>query len=235
MGYSQLIHSFAPHFCFSVFSQTSSQGSGTRWPTRASEPKWRADRPGSTPEEPSRTFTRGLTSGSLSPSIPPLETKLSGRLSPFLSLGSLWSGPMIYRRLPWRKRSIYRPGTLTLSQITQIHTSSRTLQGNSSPTPPVEKSGVSLKWRHIKMFLTSHILMTLLQRVMVSAVRSSVRLGTKQLVELLFSSQAIGHCKTTPTMEHGFLVQVKQKKNWKFSHIENSPMLPLWFHTVALK
>lgn len=51
--------------------------------------------------------------------------------------------------------------------------------------------------------------MTLSQRVMVSAVKSPAQFGTKQLVELLFSSKAIGHCKTIPTMEHGFLVQVK--------------------------
>ncbi|XP_029697947.1 protein mono-ADP-ribosyltransferase PARP6-like [Takifugu rubripes] len=46
------------------------------------------------------------------------------------------------------------------------------------------------------------------KRVMVSAVKSPAQFGTKQLVELLFSSKAIGHCKTTPTMEHGFLVQL---------------------------
>uniref|UniRef100_A0A3Q3FEQ5 Poly (ADP-ribose) polymerase family, member 6b n=1 Tax=Labrus bergylta TaxID=56723 RepID=A0A3Q3FEQ5_9LABR len=36
----------------------------------------------------------------------------------------------------------------------------------------------------------------------------SGKLSTKQLIELLFSSQAIGHCKTTPTLQHGFLVQI---------------------------
>ncbi|XP_060891618.1 protein mono-ADP-ribosyltransferase PARP6-like isoform X2 [Labrus mixtus] len=46
------------------------------------------------------------------------------------------------------------------------------------------------------------------KRVAVSAVKSSAQLSTKQLIELLFSSQAIGHCKTTPTLQHGFLVQV---------------------------
>ncbi|XP_076589330.1 protein mono-ADP-ribosyltransferase PARP6-like isoform X1 [Chaetodon auriga] len=46
------------------------------------------------------------------------------------------------------------------------------------------------------------------KRVVVSAVKSSAQLSTKQLIELLFSSQAIGHCKTTPTLQHGFLVQV---------------------------
>lgn len=45
-----------------------------------------------------------------------------------------------------------------------------------------------------------------------SSVKSSVQLSTKQLIELLFSSQAIGHCKTPPTLQHGFLVQVKHKR-----------------------
>uniref|UniRef100_A0A7N8WRJ0 Poly [ADP-ribose] polymerase n=1 Tax=Mastacembelus armatus TaxID=205130 RepID=A0A7N8WRJ0_9TELE len=44
--------------------------------------------------------------------------------------------------------------------------------------------------------------------VVVSEVKSSVQLSTKQLLELLFSSQAIRHCKTTPTLQHGFLVQI---------------------------
>ncbi|XP_034390465.1 protein mono-ADP-ribosyltransferase PARP6-like [Cyclopterus lumpus] len=46
------------------------------------------------------------------------------------------------------------------------------------------------------------------KRVAVSAVKSSTQLSTKQLMELLFSSQAIRHCKTTPTLQHGFLVQL---------------------------
>ncbi|XP_035011881.2 protein mono-ADP-ribosyltransferase PARP6 [Hippoglossus stenolepis] len=46
------------------------------------------------------------------------------------------------------------------------------------------------------------------KRVLVSAVKSSAQLSTKHLIELLFSSQAIGHCKTTPTLQHGFLVQI---------------------------
>ncbi|XP_061630833.1 protein mono-ADP-ribosyltransferase PARP6 isoform X2 [Phyllopteryx taeniolatus] len=44
--------------------------------------------------------------------------------------------------------------------------------------------------------------------VVVSGVKSSAQLSTKQLIELLFFSQAIGHCKTAPTLQHGFLVQV---------------------------
>lgn len=62
--------------------------------------------------------------------------------------------------------------------------------------------------------------MTLSQRVMVSAVKSPAQFGTKQLVELLFSSKAIGHCKTTPTMEHGFLVQVKTNLNLSVMHLK---------------
>ncbi|XP_029289870.1 protein mono-ADP-ribosyltransferase PARP6-like isoform X2 [Cottoperca gobio] len=46
------------------------------------------------------------------------------------------------------------------------------------------------------------------KRVVVSAVKSSAQLSTKQLIELLFSSQAIRHCKTPPTLQHGFLVQI---------------------------
>ncbi|KAG8012741.1 Poly [ADP-ribose] polymerase 6 [Nibea albiflora] len=46
------------------------------------------------------------------------------------------------------------------------------------------------------------------KRVVVSAVKSPAQLSTKQLIELLFSSQAIGHCKTTPTLQHGFFVQI---------------------------
>ncbi|KAK7877517.1 hypothetical protein WMY93_031763 [Mugilogobius chulae] len=45
-------------------------------------------------------------------------------------------------------------------------------------------------------------------RVMVSAVKSSTQLSTKQLIELLFSTQAIRHCKAAPTLQHGFLVQI---------------------------
>ncbi|KAM9376044.1 protein mono-ADP-ribosyltransferase PARP6-like [Pholidichthys leucotaenia] len=46
------------------------------------------------------------------------------------------------------------------------------------------------------------------KRVMISAVKSSAQISTKQLIELLFTSQAIGHCKATPTLQHGFLVQI---------------------------
>lgn len=48
----------------------------------------------------------------------------------------------------------------------------------------------------------------LLQRVAVSSVKSSVPLSPRQLIELLFSSQAIEHCKVSPPLQHGFLVQV---------------------------
>lgn len=46
------------------------------------------------------------------------------------------------------------------------------------------------------------------KRVAVSSVKSSVPLSPKQLIELLFSSQAIEHCKASPPLQHGFLVQL---------------------------
>lgn len=46
------------------------------------------------------------------------------------------------------------------------------------------------------------------KRVAVSAVKSSTQLSAKQLIELLFSTEAIRHCKITPTLQHGFLVQI---------------------------
>ncbi|KAM9807717.1 protein mono-ADP-ribosyltransferase PARP6-like [Neosynchiropus ocellatus] len=46
------------------------------------------------------------------------------------------------------------------------------------------------------------------KRVVVSAVKSSAQLNTKQLMELLFVSQAVKHCKAAPSLQHGFLVQV---------------------------
>ncbi|XP_061826305.1 protein mono-ADP-ribosyltransferase PARP6-like isoform X4 [Nerophis lumbriciformis] len=46
------------------------------------------------------------------------------------------------------------------------------------------------------------------KRVMVAGVKSSPHLSTKQLIELMFFSQAIRHCKTSLTLQHGFLVQV---------------------------
>ncbi|XP_056138401.1 protein mono-ADP-ribosyltransferase PARP6-like [Lampris incognitus] len=47
------------------------------------------------------------------------------------------------------------------------------------------------------------------KRVMVSSIKSPAQLTTKQLIELLFFSNAIaGHCKAVPPLEHGFLVQI---------------------------
>ncbi|XP_031688868.1 protein mono-ADP-ribosyltransferase PARP6-like isoform X2 [Oncorhynchus kisutch] len=46
------------------------------------------------------------------------------------------------------------------------------------------------------------------KRVAVSAVKSPAHITTKQLIELLFSSQAFIQCKSAPTLQHGFLVQV---------------------------
>lgn len=47
-----------------------------------------------------------------------------------------------------------------------------------------------------------------LQNVAVPGSRSTVQITTKQLIELFFSSQALLHCKSIPTLEYGFLVQV---------------------------
>ncbi|XP_013876983.1 poly [ADP-ribose] polymerase 6 [Austrofundulus limnaeus] len=46
------------------------------------------------------------------------------------------------------------------------------------------------------------------KKVVVSAVKSSVQLSTKQLVELLFTSQTVRLYKSSPTLQHGFLVQI---------------------------
>ncbi|KAF7224196.1 poly [ADP-ribose] polymerase 6-like [Nothobranchius furzeri] len=46
------------------------------------------------------------------------------------------------------------------------------------------------------------------KRVVVSVVKSSIQLSTKQLMELLFTSQAIRHCKSTSSLQHGLLVQI---------------------------
>ncbi|XP_033491460.1 protein mono-ADP-ribosyltransferase PARP6 [Epinephelus lanceolatus] len=55
------------------------------------------------------------------------------------------------------------------------------------------------------------------KRVVVSAVKSSAQLSTKQLLELLFSTQAIRHCKTTPSLQHGFLVQIMRYAEQRLS------------------
>lgn len=47
------------------------------------------------------------------------------------------------------------------------------------------------------------------QSVAVPASRPPAQITTKQLIELFFSSQAGGHCKNIPTLEYGFLVQVR--------------------------
>ncbi|XP_053498200.1 protein mono-ADP-ribosyltransferase PARP6 isoform X2 [Ictalurus furcatus] len=46
------------------------------------------------------------------------------------------------------------------------------------------------------------------QNVAVPGSRSTVQITTKQLIELFFSSQALLHCKSIPTLEYGFLVQI---------------------------
>uniref|UniRef100_A0A8C1IYI6 Poly [ADP-ribose] polymerase n=1 Tax=Cyprinus carpio TaxID=7962 RepID=A0A8C1IYI6_CYPCA len=44
--------------------------------------------------------------------------------------------------------------------------------------------------------------------VAVPGSRSTVHITTRQLIQLFFSSQALIHCKSIPTLEYGFLVQV---------------------------
>lgn len=138
----------------------------------------------------------------------------------FLSLYSLfshstWAGPKSSRNLPWKKGSFYQWRSWTVLRIIQLHTASRIPQENSSPTLPVERWELApqLNTKHTSVTKCLIILFVSLhpQRVAVSAVKSPAQLSTKQLIELLFSSQAIGHCKTTPTLQHGFLVQVKLK------------------------
>ncbi|XP_062858650.1 protein mono-ADP-ribosyltransferase PARP6 isoform X1 [Trichomycterus rosablanca] len=46
------------------------------------------------------------------------------------------------------------------------------------------------------------------QSVAVPGSKSTVQITTKQLIELFFSSQALLHCKSIPTLEYGFLVQI---------------------------
>ncbi|CAM4734800.1 unnamed protein product [Leuciscus chuanchicus] len=46
------------------------------------------------------------------------------------------------------------------------------------------------------------------QAVAVPGSRSTVHITTRQLIQLFFSSQALMHCKSIPTLEYGFLVQV---------------------------
>lgn len=51
------------------------------------------------------------------------------------------------------------------------------------------------------------------QTVAVPAARAPAQITTRQLIELFFSSQAGGHCKNIPTLEYGFLVQVRAQKD----------------------
>lgn len=51
------------------------------------------------------------------------------------------------------------------------------------------------------------------QTVAVPAARAPAQITTRQLIELFFSSQAGGHCKNIPTLEYGFLVQVRHQRH----------------------
>lgn len=56
------------------------------------------------------------------------------------------------------------------------------------------------------------------QTVAVPAARAPAQITTRQLIELFFSSQAGGHCKNIPTLEYGFLVQVRPQGDTSLLH-----------------
>lgn len=62
------------------------------------------------------------------------------------------------------------------------------------------------------------------QTVAVPAARAPAQITTRQLIELFFSSQAGGHCKNIPTLEYGFLVQVRHQ--WHMRVITTAPTHP---------
>lgn len=80
-----------------------------------------------------------------------------------------------------------------------------TLPTRASPfTPP------TIQWleRPFPIMLCLHLTH---QTVAVPAARAPAQITTRQLIELFFSSQAGGHCKNIPTLEYGFLVQVRHR------------------------
>lgn len=68
------------------------------------------------------------------------------------------------------------------------------------------------------------------QTVAVPAARAPAQITTRQLIELFFSSQAGGHCKNIPTLEYGFLVQVRPQE---FMSVLIPPVL--WEFSVLYK
>lgn len=91
--------------------------------------------------------------------------------------------------------------TLSLLSVTrQLHSSHPSL----SLYPP------TIQWleRLFPIMLCLHLTH---QTVAVPAARAPAQITTRQLIELFFSSQAGGHCKNIPTLEYGFLVQVRHR------------------------
>lgn len=71
------------------------------------------------------------------------------------------------------------------------------------------------------------------QTVAVPAARAPAQITTRQLIELFFSSQAGGHCKNIPTLEYGFLVQVRPQGDMSLLHKAlTQPVLWESFSTV---
>lgn len=92
--------------------------------------------------------------------------------------------------------------TLSLLSVTrQLHSSHPSL---SLYPPP------AIQWleRPFPIMLCLHLTH---QTVAVPAARAPAQITTRQLIELFFSSQAGGHCKNIPTLEYGFLVQVRHR------------------------
>uniref|UniRef100_A0A673JWZ1 Poly [ADP-ribose] polymerase n=1 Tax=Sinocyclocheilus rhinocerous TaxID=307959 RepID=A0A673JWZ1_9TELE len=60
----------------------------------------------------------------------------------------------------------------------------------------------------IKKFRAGLSIFSPITNVAVPGSRSTMHITTRQLIQLFFSSQALIHCKSIPTLEYGFLVQV---------------------------
>lgn len=74
------------------------------------------------------------------------------------------------------------------------------------------------------------------QTVAVPAARAPAQITTRQLIELFFSSQAGGHCKNIPTLEYGFLVQVRPQRDigWQWQGVGPTAAFVVLFHHNTL-
>lgn len=207
-----------------MFSRSSYHGSGNTWPTRTSWSDERADRAGSGQGEPWRKLVQDSTSGSRCQSV--------WQLSSFIADSICWwvyihCSIAHFEQVQWHQGK----DQFTIDETEPFHQSYDFLhnqeyqrgalhlhaqwQGEDSCFSQFKNTLFDIHSSDVlgRIGLSIYLQQRwfLPQRVMVSAVKSSVQLSTKQLIELLFSSQAIGHCKTVPTLQHGFLVQVNQK------------------------